>query len=332
MGYGEINADERIRAIHCAIDHGLTSIDTAPLYGYGEVEDILGRAITGRRDKVQILGKCGLRWDSDYGEPMFPASIGGETRMIRRDSRPDALRRDIESSLKRLQIEAFDLMQIHEHDRTTPLEATLEALTKLQRAGKIRAIGVSNFTPRFLAQAHDLLGDSLFSTQNMFNLLDQTSNAAACRFAANNSLQMLCYSPFAQGALAGKLLNRKGTVDDWRSGTASFEASNVARMHQALRRYALPITEEYDITLPQLVLEATLTRPGVTQVIVGARTTEQIETNARALQAQVPHSKLDAFAEAMRRCGFNRLAGEPWPVRLKATLRRIRGKLSGTGG
>ncbi len=327
MGYGQIGSAERTRAIHCAIDHGLTSIDTAPLYGFGEVEEILGRAIRGHRSKVQILGKCGLRWDSDHGEPMFPAEIRGETRMIRRDSRPQALQRDVEDSLRRLQIDAFDLMQIHEFDRMTALEDTLGQLMQLQSAGKIRAIGVSNFAIQTLQSVHRLLAGNLFSTQNMFNLLDQTTNADVCRFARSNDLRLLGYSPFAQGALAGKSLNSIDSIADWRKDTASFEASNVARMHAVLQRVALPIVKEYDITLPQLVLETTLSRAGVTHVIVGARTPEQIESNAGALKPQVPQSRLDEFAAALRRCGWSRLAGQPLQVRAKTLLRRIRRKV-----
>jgi aryl-alcohol dehydrogenase-like predicted oxidoreductase len=325
MGYGNISAAQRIRCIHCAIDHGLTSIDTAPLYGFGEVERIVGRAIRDRRSAVQLLGKCGLRWDCDYGEAMFAAEVGGQTRLIRKDSRPMALQRDVEDSLKRLRTETIDLMQVHEHDPLTPLEDTLDCLVKLQTQGKIRAIGVSNFSLSKLSSAQQQLDGNLFSTQNMFNILDEDSTTDIRRFACRNDLRFLGYSPFAQGALAGKLLNSITNVDDWRNTTVSFHPRNVARMNASLLRTAIPITEKYDITLPQLVLEATLARPGVTHVIVGARTPEQIHANAHAARSTVAPEALEEFSEAMRRCGWNRLAGESWPVRLRALARQFRG-------
>ena len=239
-------------------------------------------------------------------------------------NRPDALQRDIEASLRRLRIEAFDLMQIHEHDLETPLEDTFDCLVKLQTQGKIRAIGVSNFSLDALAAAFRLLAGNLYSTQNMFNLLEQGQSAPVRQFAEQNQLRFLGYSPFAQGVLAGKLLNSIDPVNDWRNGTPAFHPANAARVNDVITRIALPIAQQYDITLPQLILAATLSRPGVNHVIAGAGTTDQVRSNAGVLAAQIPDAALESLVQALSRCGWSRLAGQPLRVRLRALARKIR--------
>jgi aryl-alcohol dehydrogenase-like predicted oxidoreductase len=114
MTYGKVDAAERIRTIHAALDAGVTSFDTAPLYGYGESEEVLGRALADRRGRAQILTKVGLRWDGDFGEVLFSMLEDGRQRTVRRDSRARSVTEEVERSLRRLGVETIDLVQVHQ--------------------------------------------------------------------------------------------------------------------------------------------------------------------------------------------------------------------------
>ena len=143
-----LRENERTDIVSAALEVGMTSVDTAPLYGFGEVEEHLGRALRGRRDQFEILSKVGLLWDSDHGDLLFTSSPpDGPARVIRRDSRPEAIRRDVEESLQRLGTDRMDLCQIHQPDPRVPIQDSLGALEELVREGKILHVGVSNFEP-----------------------------------------------------------------------------------------------------------------------------------------------------------------------------------------
>ena len=154
MAFVPRSAAETARVVHAAFERGITSFDTAPLYGFGDSEIALGQAIADRRDRVQILSKVGLRWDDSHGQPLFEfVDAAGVRRTVRKDGRPQTLREEIERSLRRLGVETIDLLQLHHPDRLVPLDDTLEALRVLQRSGAVRAIGLSNVTAAELRQA-----------------------------------------------------------------------------------------------------------------------------------------------------------------------------------
>jgi aryl-alcohol dehydrogenase-like predicted oxidoreductase len=164
------------RLIHVAFDAGITSFDSAPLYGFHGSERILGRALRDRRDKVQILTKAGLCWDSTHGTVLFEfTDEGGTRRAVRKDSRPAQLVAEVEASLKRLGTDVIDLLQIHHPDDQTPLEESLSTLADLVKMGKVRALGVSNFSPAQLAQASAFLAAKapLAALQCEYNLLER---------------------------------------------------------------------------------------------------------------------------------------------------------------
>jgi aryl-alcohol dehydrogenase-like predicted oxidoreductase len=170
LGEGEIR-----RIIHAACDAGITSFDSAPLYDFHGSERVVGRALKDRRQRVQLLTKAGLSWDGAHGRVLFSfRDVQGAERAARMDSRPATLRAEVEGSLKRLQTDVIDLLQIHHPDLDTPLAESLGALEQLQREGKIRAIGVSNFTPEQLSESFDVLGPGgLAALQCEYNLLQR---------------------------------------------------------------------------------------------------------------------------------------------------------------
>ena len=144
--WGGAEESESIAAIQASIDHGVTTIDTAAVYGQGYGEEVVGKAIRGRRDKVQVATKCGMTWDLPGGsDPWATKDRLGHDVTIRRNSSPATIPVECERSLKRLGVDAIDLYQVHWPDTTTPVEDTMAALVKLQDQGKIRAIGVSNY-------------------------------------------------------------------------------------------------------------------------------------------------------------------------------------------
>ncbi len=303
MGFAEPEHAADIPIIHAAIERGVTSIDTAPLYGAGESERLIGQAIVDRRAKVQLLTKCGLRWDSDHGQAMFTIERNGQPWTPRRDGRASSIMLEIDRSLKRLKTDYIDLMQVHQLDPDTPIEETMQALLKAREQGKILEIGVSNYPLGELSSAHKFLSGTLFSTQNQFNLLEPGQEHEALDFSKKNSLRFLAYSPLAHGLLGGRLFSEK-PIADWRSTGAYRHPKNIQRVNTVLRQVAIPLAEEFDVSLAQLALLWILDSRGASSVIIGGRKQEQILDAAGALTAQVPQEDLNRLAQAIARCGF----------------------------
>ncbi|HVS17564.1 MAG TPA: aldo/keto reductase, partial [Planctomycetota bacterium] len=169
--WGGSDDDAAVAALRAALDAGMTSIDTAPVYGFGRSERVVGRALAGHRERAQVLTKVGLVWEEERGEFFFEGpDQDGVTRRVYKNSRPQSIRREVEASLTRLGLETLDLVQIHWPDATTPLAESLGALAELRAQGKLRAIGVSNFSSEQLGQAVGALGDvPLASTQERYS-------------------------------------------------------------------------------------------------------------------------------------------------------------------
>lgn len=300
MSFSEAGQERDIPAIHAAIDHGITTIDTAPLYGAGQSEIIIGRAIADRRDRVQLLTKCGLRWDTNRGRVLFSVERDGKRWEPRRDSRPESIIEEVDLCLQRLKTDYIDLMQVHHLDYDTPVEETMDALERARLAGKIRAIGVSNYPVAQLERAANALPHGLYSTQNLFNLL-RRDEAAVKDFARSRGIAFLAYTPLAEGVLAGRFLRAAAP----RAPNAYKHPRNLERVHRVLSEVAEPLAKRHHVTLAQLTLLWTLSQPGVTSVIIGGRRKEQLLDSAGALQAHVPLDELRPFGEAMAACGWD---------------------------
>ncbi len=273
---------ESIRAIQASLDAGVNLIDTAPGYGWGRSEAIIGKAIQGRRDQVILATKCGLWTDDDRGS--FFVARDGKT--IRRSLRPDTLVIEIERSLKFLGVDCIDLYQTHWPSVPpdfTPIADTMAALLKLKQQGKIRAVGVSNVSPAELEE--NLRCGGIVSDQFRYSMLHRAPERDILPFCAEHQLATLTYMSLEQGLLTGKVgMDRVFGPEEFRSNEAWspwFVPANRRRVLDLLASWQ-PLTDQYRCTLSQLVLAWTAAQPGVTHVLVGGRTLAQATENAQA--------------------------------------------------
>lgn len=300
--WGGTDDDAAVRAMQRGIDLGVTCIDTAPVYGMGHSERIVGRAIAGRRDQVIVATKCGLRWDAEEGQHYFDTTDNeGNPRRIFRNLRPESIRHECEQSLKRLGVDTIDLYQCHWPDPTTPVDDTMEALLSLQHEGKIREIGVSNFTPDLMRQC--MKKGRIASNQPKYSALERESEKEVLPFCRVNDIGILAYSPLAQGLLTGKVgPDRVFPQNDLRSNKAMFSAENRRRVLDMLEK-ARPIAEKYDATFGQLFLAWTVAQPGVTTALAGARNETQVEENAHAGDIRLSEEDIAAIRKLVEGLG-----------------------------
>jgi aryl-alcohol dehydrogenase-like predicted oxidoreductase len=194
-----------VDALRHALDVGSGAIDTAPVYGFGHSEELVARAIAGRRDRVVVMTKAGLRWDDERGKLSFEGTDDrGIARKLYRNSRPDSVKAECEASLRRLGVDVIDLLQIHWPDPTTPIADTMGALLELRAAGQIRACGVSNYSVDELEEARRALGDvPLASDQPKSSLVHRAIEVDVLPYAREHGVGVVAYSPLEQGLLTG---------------------------------------------------------------------------------------------------------------------------------
>ncbi len=314
-----IVADEnrRVRALHAAFDAGVTTVDTAPLYELGRSEEIVGRAVRGR--DVAILTKVGLRWDGQHGDLLFAFPDGGRTIEVRKDSRPESIRWEVEQSLRRLGVSVLDVVQIHHHDPHVPVEESIGALLDLRTEGKLRAIGVCNFGVEALATAKAALGDvPLASIQDRYSLLAREVEASVLPWARERGVPALAYSPLAEGALVGP---RGLSADDPRRDSALFTRANHARLLDVLDTYLRPVAHRHGASIAQVALAWVAGQPGVGGVIVGASHEAQARANARVGSIALSEIELKRVGAALE--GFV-VEPAPPPGPAKRVARKVR--------
>jgi methylglyoxal reductase len=299
---GEPDQDESIRAIHAAMDAGVNLIDTAPAYGFGRSEEIVGKAVKGRRDKVLLATKCGLWWNDARGSEFL--SIDG--RHVRRSLRPDTIREEVEISLNRLATDRIDLYQTHWPSvgpDLTPISDTMACLLKLREEGKIRAFGVSNVSTAELAE-HLACGD-VASDQFRYSLLYRDPERDILPICRERGLATLTYMSLEQGLLTGKVgMDRTFSQGEFRSNADRnpwFKPENRRRVLDMLAGWG-DLTARYKCSLAVLVIAWTLAQPGVTHDLCGARRADQIMQTAEAADLKVAAEDLQRMrrdAEAL---------------------------------
>jgi len=275
--------DERkaIEAIHSSLDLGVNLIDTAPIYGFGLAESIVGKAIKGRRQQVVLATKVGLRWNSDRGEffthadDQAPRDQPSKYR-VHKYLGPESIVYEVEESLRRLGTDVIDLYQTHWQEATTLIEVTMEALQNLKKQGKIRAIGVSNVTVEQLARYGQVA-----SAQEKFSLLDRgIERRGLVDYCLPHRIAILSYFSMEQGLLTGAMSPARTFPEgDTRRGNPLFSPESIAGVNQALQGLR-PYAERYGVTLAQLVIALTARQRGITHVLVGARDAAQARENA----------------------------------------------------
>jgi aryl-alcohol dehydrogenase-like predicted oxidoreductase len=297
--WGGIDEGEAVRAIHASLDAGINLIDTAPAYGLGFSETLVGKAIAGRRQQAVIATKCGLVWHTRQGNFFFE-EMG---KPVHRFLGADSLRHEVEQSLRRLQTDHIDLYQTHWQDPSTPIEETMGTLLALKQEGKIRAIGVSN-APVADMQEYQKVGP-LDTDQEKYSMLDRGPEAELLPFLRQHNIAFLAYSPLALGLLTGKIgPERQFRGDDLRQNNPRFRASARAEVQKMLKEIE-PIARNHDLTMTQLVLTWTLTVPGMTHVLVGARNREQVKENIGAGAVELWPDEVKAITDAAERYGSN---------------------------
>jgi methylglyoxal reductase len=291
--WGGTDERDAIDAIQASIDSGITLIDTAPAYGLGRSEQILGKAIAQRRDQVVLATKCGLVWDTDKGTP-FVMQNG---RQIHRYLGPESIKRECEQSLQRLGTDHIDLYQTHWQDSTTPIDDTMSALLDLKREGKIREIGVSNATIEQIAE-YQAIGP-VDTDQEKYSMLDRSLEAVHLPYLRKNNIAFLAYSPLANGLLSGKITrSREFSGDDLRRNNARFTDENRRWVSNVMRDIE-PIAREHGATIAQLVIAWTLEQPGVTHALVGGRNRKQALENAGAGDLVLSAEELNLVDQAI---------------------------------
>jgi len=277
--WGTTDDAESVRTIHAAIDSGINLIDTAPAYGFGRSEEVVGKAIKGRREKLVISTKCGLWWNDARGSFFFEQ----ERKKVNRSLRPDTLQIEIEQSLKRLGIDCIDIYHTHWQampPEKTSIADTMACLLKLKAAGKIRSIAVSNAD---CAQMDEYRrAGNIAANQPRYSMLDRTIETELAPYCLKHNISLLVYSPLEQGLLTGKIgMDKKIAESEYRNNIAWFKQENRRRVLDMLSGWK-KLTEQYDCTTAQLVLAWTISQPGVTAALCGARHPEQIRETAKA--------------------------------------------------
>ena len=300
---GEPDDGESIRAIHAAIDCGINFIDTAPAYGFGRSERIVGKAIREIRDKVVLATKCGLWWQDQRGS-MFVELDG---KVLRRSLRPDTIRIEVEHSLTRLQTDHIDLYQIHWPAMppvATPIADSMACLMTLRDQGKIRAIGVCNVSARELNRYRH--AGPVASAQFRYSMLNRQAEQDVLPYCSEHHLAAITYMSLEQGLLTGKIgMDRIFTPSEFRSNASWnpwFRLENRRRILELLAGWKA-LTQKYDCSVAQLVIAWTLAQRGVTHVLCGARNQQQVLENAHASDLQISKADLQRIESDLANLG-----------------------------
>lgn len=290
--WGGNEKQDSINAIHASLDNGVTSLDTAPFYGLGRSEELIGEAIKGKsRDKIQLLNKFGLVWDGSNkgeGEFFFDAEDNGATYPIYKFNSKANIIKEVEESLSRLGTDYIDLLQVHWPDATTPIEETMLAMDELIKQGKIRAAGVCNYDVAQLTEAAKTI--KLASNQVSYSMLNRAIEKDIVPYVLENNMGIIAYSPMERGLLTGKYFKEaKLKENDHRNGYfGQFGVEKVKALLDAIE----PIAVAKNASLSQLVLRWTSLQPGITVVLAGARNAAQAIDNAKAMDINLTDAEL----------------------------------------
>jgi aryl-alcohol dehydrogenase-like predicted oxidoreductase len=290
-GMGRVDEQEAIATIHKAIDQGITFFDTADMYGFGYAEELLARAIPpSERNGIVITTKVGMEWD-DAGN-------------LRRNLKPEYILRACEDSLRRLKTDTIDLYQIHWPDPETPFEETAEALQKLVWDGKVRYIGVSNFSVLEMERALSYL--PIVSNQLEYSLIKRDIEMDIIPFCIENQISVLPYKVLGRGILTGKF-NKIPVFEenDWRTKETYFQ-QEVFNQTSTKVTELKAVANKYNVSPGQTAIAWSLRLPIVASVIVGVKKPDQIEESCGGTGWQLQQEHIDKlsaiFAPSIQNC------------------------------
>jgi aryl-alcohol dehydrogenase-like predicted oxidoreductase len=286
-GWGAQDDSESIQAIHQALDEGINWIDTAAIYGLGHSEEIVAKAVHGMANKPLIFTKCSMRWDA--------------VRKIYRSLKAASVTEELENSLKRLKVEAVDLYQIHWPDPDSEIEEGWAEMAQLQKAGKIRWIGVSNFNVAQMKRAQAIA--PITSLQPPYSMLRPAIEKEILPFCQENGIGVINYSPMVSGLLTGRMsADRVAAMpqDDWRRKAVEFNEPRLSR-NLKLVELLREIGAKHDVQPGVVAVAWTLHHPAITAAIVGGRSGEQVKGLAPALRYRLSDeefARIGAFLAA----------------------------------
>jgi len=286
-GWGPQDDNDSVAAIHRALDLGINWIDTAAVYGLGHSEEVVGRAVKSSAHKPYIFTKCSMRWHAD--------------RSIYNSLKAASLAEEVEASLRRLQVEAVDLYQIHWPNPDSEIEEGWEALSRLREQGKLRSIGVSNFNVEQMRRAMKIA--PITSLQPPYSMLRRAIEAEILPFAQANGIGVINYSPMLSGLLAGKMTAERIAAlppDDWRRKNVEFSEPRLSRNLRLVELLRI-IGNEHGVTPGVVAVAWTLHHPAITAAIVGGRNPRQVEETAAAFSFRLTddaHARIGEFLAA----------------------------------
>ena len=258
-----------IDSIKASFDQGINIFDTAPVYGFGHSEELIGKALKPVREKVILATKCGLRWDKE------------SLSALRKDASRKSILEEIDQSLKRLDTDWIDLYQVHWPDVETSHQETMETLLEIQEQGKIRSIGVSNYSAAQIKECFKYA--KITSLQPEFSLLAREIEKETAPLCIENNVGIIAYSPLSSGVLTGKY-DKNTKFQDWRGkgiiGTFTGEGytENISKV-DLLKVIAL----EEGKTCGQVAINWVLRQPGLTTALVGVKNSVQMEENLKSI-------------------------------------------------
>lgn len=286
FAWGPQDDGDSIGAIQAALDHGINWIDTAPIYGLGHSEEVVGRAIKGRSKRPYVFTKCSIVWD--------------DRREVTRSMKRDSIRRECEESLRRLQIDAIDLYQLHWPDPEPDIEEGWRTVVELQKEGKVRWIGVSNFKPAQMARMEAIA--PVTSNQPPYSILSPDIEAEILPYCGAHNIGVIVYSPMKSGLLTGAMTRERIAAmpeDDFRQRTISFKEPLLTR-NLNLVELLREIGKRHGRTPGEVALAWTLRRPEVTGAIVGMRSPRQVEGVVGAAAFRLSTGEVEEIASFLR--------------------------------
>jgi aryl-alcohol dehydrogenase-like predicted oxidoreductase len=284
--WGGTDERESIRTIHAALDKGINLIDTAPVYGFGVSEEIVGKAIEerGDRDKVFIATKVGLEWHNGS---------------VTRNSSPARIRMEIQDSLRRLHTNYVDIYQVHWPDLAVPIEETARTMQALFKEGLIRAIGVSNYWPEQMNRFMSV--SELHTVQPPYNLFERQIERDVLPYVREKNLSAFAYGPLCRGLLTGTMQpDTKFTGDDLRRSDPKFQSPRFAQYLSAVRQLEDLAQKRYGKHVMDLAVRWVLDQPGITAALWGARHPEELDAVADTLDWKLDADTLAAIDQILQ--------------------------------
>jgi aryl-alcohol dehydrogenase-like predicted oxidoreductase len=263
FAWGSQDDQESVAAIERALDLGINWIDTAAIYGLGHSEEVVAKALKNSSKKPYVFTKCSMRWDKE--------------RKILRSLKAQSLQEELESSLRRLQVDVIDLYQIHWPNPEAEIDEGWETLARFQKEGKVRFIGVSNFSVEQMKRVMQIA--PITSLQPPYSMLNRSIEAEILPFCQENNIGVINYSPMASGLLTGKMTAERiqqMPEDDWRRRAPQFNEPKLSR-NLKLVELLREIGAAHGVEPGVVAVAWTLHHPAVTAAIVGARRPEQVD-------------------------------------------------------